>query len=69
MEVSEKLVLCVLATVCLSACGGGGGDNTASQSVEAVNLPPAPTFNAAPLTTSNEIAKAAAAIIVANLCT
>lgn len=66
MEVSEKLVLCVLATVCLSACGGGGDDNTASQSVEAVNLPPAPTFNAAPLTTSNEIAKAAAAIIVAN---
>lgn len=60
--------LCLFAVAFgVTACGGGGSeDNTISPSSEAVKLPPSPTFIPAPLTTTNEIVKAAAAIVVAN---
>jgi hypothetical protein len=62
----SKKALCVLMSASLLACGGGENEEDSTNSIDAIQLPPSPKFYPAPLTTTNEIAKAAAAIIVAN---
>ncbi len=66
MDILKRLLYVFLPLI-LVACGGGSSEDDTTNPLDSVPLPPSPKFNPAPLTTGHEVAKAAAAVVVANM--